>query len=73
MLGSVLWLAEGDARESVGALESVKRKGDNIMHYLKKGMDFRELGKYIAYLSTYQNLTIKLLLGQIDCISGEVS
>lgn len=62
MLRSVLWLVEGDAREAVGALESVKRKGDSIMHYLRKGMNFRELGKYIAYLSTYQHFTIKLFL-----------
>lgn len=65
---SVLWLAEESAREAVGAQESTKGKASNVMHFLKEVMDFKELGKDMAYLSIYQNFTIKLLLGHIDCI-----
>lgn len=49
-----------DASEAVGPLESAKGK-ETTMHYLGKELDFEGLEKYIAYLSPYQNDTIKLL------------
>lgn len=70
VMRSVLWLAEESAREAVGALESTKGKASHVMHFLKEVMNFKELGKYMAYLSVYQKFTIKLLLVHIDCILG---
>lgn len=61
-VGVCLWLAE----QMQWGHWRVTRKGDNIMHYLEKGLNFRGLGNYMVYLSTYQNYTIRLFLGQTD-------
>lgn len=42
-----------------------KRRRDELSR--EREMDYRELGRNMAYLHTYQNFTIESLLGQTDC------